>query len=586
MRKHLGWRVRLAVALVVAAVAAWRSRRPARADRHSGLPPRRLKCGLGNGQKATGTPIKLGAIAVKQAGTDFTDIPNMAKAYFTASTTTAASTGTRSSRISLTDQTTPAQVARRRQAADPDRPRRRHRRQLGHHRLRGQQRVLRAAAASTCSRPASPSSATRARTRRRSTWVRATAPTARRRPRSRYGAKKIAFDQSNVPGTQYNLGGSKLIAKQHHIPITFLTENAAAINGATAAEKEVQAAGTGGAVVLVFTPPVALADPPGRAAARPREQGHLDLRDAVQHRLAGEVAGPQWNHKLYVNAEMNDVHDRQRPGRRRSTCRCSSSTARPSPAASARSASSGSRSVSSRSRRCCRSSPTSTRRRRSTPRSRRSRASRRTCSASPGTSGRAAEQHRLHGLAGQRHDADRAEAPAACRSTRSTRRSRRRAPTRRRTASRRRTRTTARRVAIDGAHRTSMPSWSDFQPFIPIGLALGGVYALSGVGMVVLYRATGVLNLAFGAIGAMGALIAWSMINQLARPERRRVRRLRALRRRRDAGLRHGLRAACSPARDPLVKAAATLGLALLLLGRDEPAVAGADHALAVSPVG
>ena len=33
-----------------------------------------------------------------------------------------------------------------------------------------------------------------------------------------------------------------------------------------------------------------------------------------------------------------------------------------------------------------------------------------------------------------------------------------------------------------------------------IGLAFGGVYALSGVGLVVLYRATGVLNVAFGAI--------------------------------------------------------------------------------------
>ena len=42
-----------------------------------------------------------------------------------------------------------------------------------------------------------------------------------------------------------------------------------------------------------------------------------------------------------------------------------------------------------------------------------------------------------------------------------------------------------------------------------MGLSLGGVYALSGVGMVVLYRATGVLYLAFGAVGAMGALIAW-----------------------------------------------------------------------------
>src|SRR5215213_3316221 len=58
-----------------------------------------------------------------------------------------------------------------------------------------------------------------------------------------------------------------------------------------------------------------------------------------------------------------------------------------------------------------------------------------------------------------------------------------------------------------------MPSWEEFRPFIATGLALGGVYALSGVGLVVLYRTTGVLNLAFGAIGAMGALIAWELIN-------------------------------------------------------------------------
>ena len=58
-----------------------------------------------------------------------------------------------------------------------------------------------------------------------------------------------------------------------------------------------------------------------------------------------------------------------------------------------------------------------------------------------------------------------------------------------------------------------MPSWEDFKPFIITGLALGGVYSLSGVGMVVLYRATGVLNLAFGAVGALGALIAWQLIN-------------------------------------------------------------------------
>jgi|SRR5579863_9497358 len=58
-----------------------------------------------------------------------------------------------------------------------------------------------------------------------------------------------------------------------------------------------------------------------------------------------------------------------------------------------------------------------------------------------------------------------------------------------------------------------MPSWAEFQPYIVTGLALGGIYALSGVGLVVLYRATGVLNLAFGAVGAMGAFIAYSIIH-------------------------------------------------------------------------
>ena len=62
------------------------------------------------------------------------------------------------------------------------------------------------------------------------------------------------------------------------------------------------------------------------------------------------------------------------------------------------------------------------------------------------------------------------------------------------------------------------------------GLALGGVYALSGVGLVVLYRATGVLYLAFGAVGALGALIAWSADHQ---GRRARLGRLAGLRRRR-----------------------------------------------------
>jgi branched-chain amino acid transport system permease protein len=111
-----------------------------------------------------------------------------------------------------------------------------------------------------------------------------------------------------------------------------------------------------------------------------------------------------------------------------------------------------------------------------------------------------------------------------------------------------------------------VPSWQDFQPFIITGLALGGVYALSGVGMVVLYRTTGVLNLAFGAVGAMGAFIAWSLINSFGWPEW--LAYLACIGFGAAVTLAYGVLFGPPLAgRDPLVKAAATLGLALILLG-------------------
>jgi branched-chain amino acid transport system permease protein len=111
-----------------------------------------------------------------------------------------------------------------------------------------------------------------------------------------------------------------------------------------------------------------------------------------------------------------------------------------------------------------------------------------------------------------------------------------------------------------------VPSWQDFQPFIITGLALGGVYALSGVGMVVLYRATGVLNLAFGAVGAMGALIAWEIVNNTSWPDG--VGYLVCVLFGGVVTLLYGvLFGPPLAARDPLVKATATLGLALILLG-------------------
>jgi len=129
-----------------------------------------------------------------------------------------------------------------------------------------------------------------------------------------------------------------------------------------------------------------------------------------------------------------------------------------------------------------------------------------------------------------------------------------------------------------------MPSTTDLEQFLITGLSLGGVYALSGVGMVVLYRATGVLNLSFGAVGAMGALIAWQLINHSGFgfwPAA-----LAAVLFGGVITLAYGM--VFGPAlahRDPLVKATATLGLTLILLGVMDllwPSSGGASRALTI----
>ncbi|HXY80382.1 MAG TPA: branched-chain amino acid ABC transporter permease [Gaiellaceae bacterium] len=108
--------------------------------------------------------------------------------------------------------------------------------------------------------------------------------------------------------------------------------------------------------------------------------------------------------------------------------------------------------------------------------------------------------------------------------------------------------------------------WQFLKPFIVIGLAFGGVYALSGVGLVVLYRATGVLNLAFGAIGAAGALIAYYLLNHTSCPQW--LAYTVCVLFGGVVNLAYGM--VFGPAfsrRDPLVKMMGTLALALILLG-------------------
>jgi len=106
----------------------------------------------------------------------------------------------------------------------------------------------------------------------------------------------------------------------------------------------------------------------------------------------------------------------------------------------------------------------------------------------------------------------------------------------------------------------------DFKPYLVIGLALGGVYAMSGVGLVVLYRTTGVLNLFYGAVGALCSLTAFDLINEHGWNQYLAFATVILL-----AGiltLAYGWVLGPPLAnREPLVKAAASLGFALILLG-------------------
>ncbi|MCY4516273.1 MAG: branched-chain amino acid ABC transporter permease [Acidimicrobiaceae bacterium] len=57
-----------------------------------------------------------------------------------------------------------------------------------------------------------------------------------------------------------------------------------------------------------------------------------------------------------------------------------------------------------------------------------------------------------------------------------------------------------------------MPDSSILLPFFIQGLAFGAMYAVTGTSIVVLYRTTGVVNLAFGAVGTMGVHLVWSFM--------------------------------------------------------------------------
>ena len=262
------------------------------------------QCGTKPGVKATGTPIPLGGIVTNQPGTSFTDIANMANAYFTCVNNNGGINGHPIKYFIQTEQTNPAQVAAdAKQLVQTDHV-------VG---IVGNTSII------ECSV-------------NHSYWEKlgffvvdsGIAPECYSTPNSaavnmgpRYSSdgavqyalsqhvSKIVFDQSNVPGTGYIAAGPAALAAAAHVPIVQLTENVPISDANSVAIKEVNDAGPNGAVILNFTPPEALVIL--QAAQK------LGLEDRVKlwgcstpcnTDFLAKALGPKWNNKLFVNAEL------------------------------------------------------------------------------------------------------------------------------------------------------------------------------------------------------------------------------------------------------------------------------------------
>jgi branched-chain amino acid transport system permease protein len=102
-------------------------------------------------------------------------------------------------------------------------------------------------------------------------------------------------------------------------------------------------------------------------------------------------------------------------------------------------------------------------------------------------------------------------------------------------------------------------------PFIASGIGLGAVYALASVGLVILYRASGTLNFAFGAFGGVSAFLAWQLTQDGLPLAISSIIGIAV-----STGIAYGYGRVFAPRlahRDRVVRAVATLGLALFLFG-------------------
>jgi len=262
------------------------------------------QCGTKPGAAATGTPIPLGAIATNQPGTSFTDIPNMAAAYFACVNANGGINGHPVKLYIETEQTNPAQIAAdAKQLVQSDHV-------VG---IVGNTSLLECTIDHTyweklgyfiIDSGIAPECYSTSNSAAVNMGPRYSSDGAVQYALAQH-VSKIVFDQSNVPGTGYIAAGPAALANNAHVPITQLTENVPISDANSVAIKEVDDAGPNGAVVLNFTPPEALIIL--QAAQK------LGLEDRVKlwgcstpcdTDFLATSLGPKWNNKLFVNAEL------------------------------------------------------------------------------------------------------------------------------------------------------------------------------------------------------------------------------------------------------------------------------------------
>jgi len=264
------------------------------------------KCGLGNGQKATDSPIKLGAIVTKQPGTDFTDISDMAKAYFDCVNDNGGINGHPVQYQVETEQTNPQQVASlATKLVENDKV-------LG---IVGNTSLIDCAVNQKYYEKQKINLIANgvARECYFSENIRDInmGPYYSTVGAAQYlinqGAKSIVAATLKAPGTDFNNQGAVELAKQNNIPGKSVTEVVPINDGAALALKLVQAAGDGGGVVLDFIPPEAL-----KVLQGAEQQGLIDkvkwaCATPCNDGSIAEALGPAWNDKLGINAELNLV---------------------------------------------------------------------------------------------------------------------------------------------------------------------------------------------------------------------------------------------------------------------------------------